>query len=253
MRYFIKLAYQGTSYNGWQIQKNTPRTIQQVINESFSGLLNEKIELTGCGRTDTGVHAREYYAHFDSTKSDLHINPREWVYKFNVVLPVDIAIQEIIPVQKDAHARFNALSRSYEYIINKKRDPFQLNRAYYIYFPLRIDLMNKAASILFEHEDFSCFSKSNTQVKTNFCKILEASWIENEELFIFTISANRFLRNMVRSIVGTMIEVGKEKISLDDFGKIIENKNRSKAGVSVPAGGLYLTKVKYITGIIPEQ
>ena len=253
MRYFIKLSYQGTNYNGWQIQKNTPRTVQQVMNLSLSKLLNEKIEFTGCGRTDTGVHAREFYAHFDSIKNNLHINPMEWLCKFNMVLPVDIAVKEIVAVKSDAHARFGAVSRSYEYIINRKRDPFLLNRAYYLYQPLSLELMNEAAKMLFEYDDFSCFSKSNTQVKTNLCRIIEANWKEADNLLMFTITANRFLRNMVRAIVGTMIDVGKEKISLDDFRKIIESKNRSDAGFSVPADGLYLVKVQYPIEIIPKS
>lgn len=245
MRYFIKLSYDGTKYNGWQIQANTPNTIQQKINESLSDLLNEKIELTGCGRTDTGVHARVFYAHFDSVKDNLHTDPKDWLYRFNVVLPMDIAIQEIIAVKSDAHARFGAISRSYEYILNKNKNPFQLNRSYYIHHELNIDLMNRASAILLEYTDFTSFSKSQTQVKTNNCVITEANWKERDDFVFFTISANRFLRNMVRAIVGTMIEVGKEKTSLNDFRKIIESKNRSDAGFSVPASGLYLTKVEY--------
>ncbi len=244
-RYFLKLSYNGTNYHGWQVQENTPKTVQQVVNDSLSMLLNETIETMGCGRTDSGVHAKEFYAHFDSEKNDLQIDPRLWLYKFNLVLPHDIAIQKIIQVKQDANARFNALSRTYEYIINRKKNPFLIDKAYYLYGELNVKLMNEAIKELFSHNDFSCFSKTRTQVKTNICKIIKAEWKEENDLLVFTITANRFLRNMVRAIVGTMIEIGQGKISLEEFKKIIEGKNRSDAGFSVPAYGLYLKNVEY--------
>lgn len=243
-RYFLKLSFTGDNYHGWQVQDNA-HSVQQELNTSLSRLLNENIKTVGAGRTDAGVHATEFYAHFDSERDDIHIDPREWVCKFNLVLPFDMAVQAIIPVHPTAHARFDALSRKYEYIINRTKDPFQQKRAYYLYGKLDKDLMNKASEILFEYKDFGCFSKSRTQVKTNICEIIEAGWEEKNDSLVFTITANRFLRNMVRAIVGTMIEVGKEKTSLNEFRKIIKGRNRSDSGFSVPAHGLYLTKIEY--------
>jgi len=244
-RYFIQLSYNGTAYHGWQIQENTYRTVQQVLNEMLSRLLNEPIVITGCGRTDTGVHASEYFAHFDSTIEDLEINQHKWIFKFNFALPADIAIQKIISVKEKSNARFDAISRTYQYIINKKKDPFQIDMSCFLYGPLNIEEMNKATKILFDHIDFSAFAKTNTQNLSNNCKIYKAEWKEENDSLIFTISANRFLRNMVRAIVGTLLNVGKGKISIEQFNEIIESKTRSKAGFSAHACGLYLTKVEY--------
>ena len=244
-RYFIQLSYNGTAYHGWQVQENTFRTVQQVLNEMLSRLLNEPITITGCGRTDTGVHASEYFAHFDSTIEDLEINQHKWIFKFNFALPSDIAIQKIISVKEKSNARFDAVSRTYQYIINKKKDPFQIDRSCFLYGPLNIEEMNKATRILFDHTDFSAFAKTNTQNLSNNCIIFKAEWKEENDLLIFTISANRFLRNMVRAIVGTLLNVGKGKISIEEFNEIIESKTRSKAGFSAHACGLYLTKVEY--------
>jgi len=216
----------------------------------LSSALSERIETTGCGRTDTGVHAKEYFCHFDSSKNDLHSDPRTWLYKFNTMLPKDISIQEIIAMTSEAHARFSATERSYEYLISTKKDPFMVNRSYLLYGDLDLVSMNKACEILKEYSDFSSFSKSNTQVKTNECEIVSAVWTRDNDLLRFRISANRFLRNMVRAITGAMIEIGKGKISVDEFRKIIEGKNRSDAGMSVPACGLYLTEVKYPVNIL---
>lgn len=243
-RYFIQLSYEGTAYHGWQIQENTFRTIQQVINEMLSRLLNEPVFVTGCGRTDTGVHAKEYYAHFDCTV-DLEAEEAKWIFKFNHALPPDIAIQRIIRVQEKANARFDAIARTYEYHMHRKKNPFLINKSYFIYFNLDIDKMNEAANLLFQYSDFSSFAKSNTQNFTNNCKMYKAVWEEKEDRLIFTISADRFLRNMVRAIVGTLISIGKGKISIEEFKEIIEKKNRSGAGLSVPACGLYLTKINY--------
>lgn len=211
----------------------------------LSRLLNEPIVITGCGRTDTGVHASEYFAHFDSTIEDLEINQHKWIFKFNFALPADIAIQKIISVKEKSNARFDAISRTYQYIINKKKDPFQIDMSCFLYGPLNIEEMNKATKILFDHIDFSAFAKTNTQNLSNNCKIYKAEWKEENDSLIFTISANRFLRNMVRAIVGTLLNVGKGKISIEQFNEIVESKTRSKAGFSAHACGLYLTKVEY--------
>jgi tRNA pseudouridine38-40 synthase len=243
-RYFIQLSYNGTAYHGWQIQENTFTTIQQVINEMLSRLLNEPVFVTGCGRTDTGVHALEYFAHFDSTKN-LMDDTAKWIFKFNHALPADIAIQKIIVVGEKANARFDAISRTYEYHIHHKKNPFLVDRSSFLYFELDVAKMNAAAATLFNYLDFSSFAKSNTQNFTNNCKIYMAEWKVEGDRIIFTISADRFLRNMVRAIVGTLINVGKGKISVQEFQEIIEKKNRSAAGLSVPACGLYLTKVTY--------
>lgn len=252
-RYFAKISFEGTAYNGWQLQKNTSKTVQQVINESLSGILNEPIEVTGCGRTDTGVHAKMFYLHFDSRKNDLHLDPRVWMYKFNKVLPKDVAVEKIIPVHNDAHARFDAIERTYEYFITTKKNPFLINRAYYLYGIPDVEIMNQAGKILCTYTDFSSFSKSNTQVKTNNCKVMRANWEVKNDLLVFTITSDRFLRNMVRAIVGTMLELGQEKISLQNFQNIIKGKNRSDAGFSVPASGLYLTDIKYPSKIFINE
>lgn len=252
-RYFIKISFDGTCYNGWQVQENSANTVQQKINEGLSKLLNEKIEIYGCCRTDTGVHAKELYAHFDSKKISSPYTPSKggqtantnWLYKFNSVLPTDISINALFAVDKKANARFDAIARTYQYFINSKRNPFLVNRSYYYYSELDIKLMNKAARLLKKTKDFSAFSKINTQAKTNRCEIYKAEWIITDEGYQFTIRANRFLRGMVRMIVGTMILIGKHKISLDDFQEIIDSKDCRNAAPLAPACGLYLTKVEY--------
>ena len=251
MRYFIKLAYNGTAYHGWQMQPNAA-SVQQTLNKSFSVLLNSEINLMGAGRTDTGVHAREMYAHFDfETAFDIP----KLIHKLNSYLPKDIVIYSIFPVANDAHVRFDATKRTYEYHINRCKDAFLQEQSWYFYQNLDVDLMNQAAKLLFNHTDFQCFSKVNTDVNTFDCTIFEAYWTrggaeqsgakQEGNKLIFTISANRFLRNMVRSIVGTLINIGLHKITLTDFNTIIESKSRDKAGFSVPAQGLYLTKIEY--------
>ncbi len=242
MRYFIHLAYNGTRFHGWQIQPNAT-SVQENLNKAFSVLLQTGINLMGAGRTDTGVHAREMYAHFDSDNS---FDITTLVHKLNSFLPKDIVIYDIIPVHDDAHSRFDATKRTYEYHIHQFKNPFIDELSWYFHQPLDIDLMNQASQLLFNYTDFECFSKVNTDVNTFDCTIFEAYWKrgKNDQL-VFTISANRFLRNMVRSIVGTLINLGLHKITLDDFTKIIESKSREKAGFSVPAHGLYLTKIEY--------
>jgi tRNA pseudouridine38-40 synthase len=212
------------------------------MNKAVSTLLNTEINLMGAGRTDTGVHAKEMYAHFDfETPFDIP----SLVHKLNSYLPKDIAVYDIIPVHDEAHTRFDATKRTYEYHINTFKDPFSQEQSWYFHQPLDVDLMNEAAELLFNYTDFQCFSKVNTDVNTFDCTIFEASWQQENGKLIFTISANRFLRNMVRAIVGTLINIGLHKITLADFNAIIKSKNRDKAGFSVPAHGLYLTEIEY--------
>jgi tRNA pseudouridine38-40 synthase len=245
-RYFLKLSYNGTHFNGWQAQNNTPNTVQQVIQEKMSLLLKEEIELTGCGRTDTGVHAKNYVAHFDCDCKDLISNKAHWIYKFNTILPPEISIQNITEVDEEAHARFDALSRTYYYFVHLNKNPFIENFSYYVYGDVDFELMNKAAQILLEHQDFTSFSKLHTQTKTNNCKITKAVWQKiGEGEWRFTIRADRFLRGMVRAVVGTLLMVGRNKINLDEFKKIIEAKDRSKAGNNAPANALFLTAIEY--------
>lgn len=243
-RYFIRLAFDGTAYNGWQIQPNGI-SVQQVVSNSLTTALREKIIVTGAGRTDTGVHAKEYYAHFDLEKQLKTEECRQLQYSLNGLLPSDIAVYDVFPVEPDLHARFSAISRTYEYLISKRKDPFLVNRAWFNCQHLDIDLMNKGAAILMEYNNFQCFSKSNTQVKTYKCHIMQANWNAEGHLMIFTIKADRFLRNMVRAIVGTLTELGLGRISLGGLREIIESGDRSMAGASVPAMGLYLIGVEY--------
>jgi len=241
LRYFIKLAYNGTPYHGWQYQPNAS-SVQETLNKAISTVLNSEISIMGAGRTDTGVHAKEMYAHFDfETPFDIP----NIVHKLNSFLPKDVVVYNIIAVPDEAHARFDALKRTYEYHINTFKDPFLQEQSWYFHQKLDVELMNKAAKLLFNHIDFQCFSKVNTDVNTFDCTIFEANWKQINNQLVFTISANRFLRNMVRSIVGTLVNVGLHKITLDDFNTIIKNKNRDKAGFSVPAHGLYLTEIEY--------
>jgi tRNA pseudouridine38-40 synthase len=241
-RYFIKLSFRGSHYHGWQIQPNA-RTVQRVLNEDFSLLLGEKIQVTGCGRTDTGVHARVFYAHFDGSGNE--IPDQDFLFKLNNKLPPDIAIHQIRHVRADAHARFDALSRTYEYHIQRRKEVFSSEYAHYVYGTLDTEAMQAASDILKDYTDFTSFSKVDTDTKTNDCKIQLAHWDVNEDTMVFTIKANRFLRNMVRAIVGTLLDVGFGRIELDSFRQIIENRNRSDAGTSAPARGLFLTDVKY--------
>lgn len=241
MRYFIKLAYKGTNYFGWQYQPDAI-SVQETLNKALSTLLKTNIDILGAGRTDSGVHAKEMFAHFDY---ETEIDTQKIVHKLNSFLPKDIAIFDLIKVHDDAHARFDATKRTYEYHIHTKKNAFESDDSWYYSLPLDVEKMNEACKILFEYTDFECFSKTHTDVNTFNCKIFEANWKQNEDKLVFTIAADRFLRNMVRAIVGTMINIGSGKVSLNDFRKIIESKNRSKAGFSVPAHGLYLTKIEY--------
>ncbi len=247
-RYFIELSYDGTNYHGWQIQPNAV-TVQEVLGKALVTVLRQPVETVGCGRTDAGVHAREFFAHFDVESADdgrwtVEENGRV-LRSLNAVLPKDIGIKKIFPVAEEAHARFDAALRSYEYHIHFNKDPFNAGYSWELRDRPDVKLMNQAAAIIMQYTDFSCFSKSNTQVKTNNCKISKAEWVSGENSLAFHISADRFLRNMVRAIVGTLMMVGRKEITPDDVRTIIESKNRSNAGTSVPACGLYLTEVKY--------
>ncbi|MBN8642145.1 MAG: tRNA pseudouridine(38-40) synthase TruA [Flavobacteriales bacterium] len=241
MRYFIELAYKGTHYHGWQYQPDAA-SVQETLEKALSVLLRTPIEIVGAGRTDAGVHAQQMFAHFDC---EAIFEIPVLVHKLNSYLPKDIAIFNIHKVNDDAHARFDATKRTYEYHIHTFKNAFECDDSWYYGLPLNVEKMNEACKILFNYSDFECFSKVNTDVNTFNCKIYEAHWQHNNDKLVFTISADRFLRNMVRAIVGTMINIGLEKISLTDFTKIIESKDRNKAGFSVPAHGLYLTKVEY--------
>lgn len=242
-RYFIYLAYNGTRYCGWQNQPNGV-AVQQYLEDTLSKVLRQNISIVGAGRTDAGVHARIMVAHFDVSDiiGDLVLLTR----KLNNMLPKDIVIYEIIPVDGNAHARFDATSRTYEYRISGKKDPF--NYEYTCRMSLHnmnFDLMNDACTVLFDYSDFTSFSKLHTDAKTNNCCIYDAAWRTDGDVWIFSIKADRFLRNMVRAIVGTLFDVGREKISIDGFRNIIEMKDRCKAGTSVPAEGLALVDIEY--------
>ncbi len=241
MRYFIQLSYNGSSYHGWQIQPNAV-TVQETIQDALSKLLNTNISITGAGRTDTGVHAFQMFAHFDVDET---LDTENLTFKLNSFLPKDIAIQSIFQVNADAHTRFHAIKRSYDYKISLKKNVFLFDYTHYVHQKLDVDKMNEAANILLEYTNFQCFSKSNTDVKTYNCKIEQAQWKQEGNLLIFTISADRFLRNMVRAIVGTLLNIGLSKIAVSDMHKILASKDRSEAGFSVPSKGLYLTEVLY--------
>ncbi len=249
-RYFIELAYNGTPFNGWQIQKNAP-SVQETLNQALAHLCKEKVNVVGCGRTDTGVHARQFFAHFDLKVPMEETDPV--VDHLNHFLPKEIVVFRIFKVAKETHARFDAISRTYRYYILRKKDPFQQEFTHFYHGLLNVDQMNKGSEVLMKYRDFTSFSKVKTQVKTNICEIREAHWKEQGNLMIFTITADRFLRNMVRAIVGTLLDVGRNKITPKMVGEIIESKNRSNAGYSVPAKGLFLEKVEYPESLFPQS
>lgn len=248
-RYFIELSYNGTDYHGWQVQPNAV-TVQECLDKALSTYFRQPIVTLGCGRTDAGVHATQFYAHFDivqeSETNELKpLNFGRSVTGINSLLPYQISVKRIFEVENTAHARFGATERAYHYHIHFHKDPFKLDRSWLYKGDLDVVAMNEAAEILLKHTDFSCFSKSNTQTFTNNCKITEAHFQVKDESLLFTIRADRFLRNMVRAIVGTLVRIGKKEINLEQFKEIIESKNRSNAGQSVPACGLYLVSVVY--------
>ena len=243
MRYFIFISYKGTSYHGWQVQPNSI-TVQKILNKALSVILGEKIETTGAGRTDSGVHARVFCAHFDSASPDLD-SRKNLIYKLNRYLPEDISVSIIRKVVPDSHARFSTLSRTYKYVISREKDPFSEDSSWFLHGDINIGEMNKAARILLKHTDFTSFSRLHTGVKTNNCRVIQANWEITGNQLIFTIKADRFLRNMVRAIVGTMIDIGFGKMDLPKFNEIIEARDRGKAGRSAPAKGLFLSEIEY--------
>lgn len=243
MRYLAKIAFDGTSFYGWQTQPGG-HTVQDVITQVLRQLFqNPTLEIVGCGRTDTGVHAKCYYFHFDHE----HVieDPEKCVFKLNQMVPNSIAFYKIIKVNERFHARFDAQRRTYQYHLHQKKDVFLDPFSWLFFRPLDFTQMNLAAKQLMKETNFAAFSKSGADTKTNECKVFEAHWKKMGGQWVFTISADRFLRNMVRAIVGTLIEVGLERISADDFKKIIESRSRQMAGPSVPAKGLFLTAVVY--------
>ena len=247
IRYFMVLSYRGTSYRGWQIQSNA-YTVQQAVHEALARLLGEPVTVTGSGRTDAGVHARQQVAHFDWH----HALTTDFLFRLNAVLPPDISAYQLYEVASDAHARFSARTRSYEYFLHTFKDPFAQDSSFLMRHPLRLDLINEATQqlVAYGEHNYACFSKSGTQQTTFRCHIIRADWSICKESsvgqrMVFRITANRFLRGMVRAIVGTLLDVGAEKITLEDFRSIIASQDRSRAGRSVPAHGLYLTEVTY--------
>jgi tRNA pseudouridine38-40 synthase len=241
MRYFIELAYQGAAYSGWQRQPNAP-SVQQTIEEALGVLLKSEIVILGAGRTDAGVHARQMFAHCDIETA---FDPEQLKDRLNSYLPADIVIYRIFAVSDQAHARFDATARTYEYWVTLGKDPFLSEGAYALHRTPDFDLMNQVAQKLLSHRDFQCFSKSKTDVMTYNCVVRHAQWTQVQGIWVFTITADRFLRNMVRAVVGTLLEVGLGKMEVAEFDQVLESKNRSAAGPSVPGHALYLTKIDY--------
>lgn len=252
MRYFIQLSYDGTGYHGWQVQPNGV-SVQEVLQKALSTLLRQPTEVTGAGRTDAGVHASMMVAHFDWPAAhegegceEMPLDCTQLTYKLNRLLPPDVAVQAVRPVSPEMHARFSATRRTYHYYIHTRKDPFLRGYSWQVNVPLDFALMNEAAQVLLEYSDFTSFSKTGTDVKTNICQLTEARW---EQLkpgeWRFTVSANRFLRNMVRAIVGTLVEVGRHRMTISQMRHAIEAKDRQRAGESVPGHALYLTNIEY--------
>lgn len=240
MRFFIELSYNGKAYHGWQIQPNAI-TVQAVLENALSTLLKTEILVVGAGRTDAGVHAKQLYAHFDYHQE----LPENFLFKCNAFLPKDIAVEDIFKVKDEAHARFDALSRTYHYRISTTKNVFNNDYAYALQRTLDLETMRKACNILLQYNDFQCFSKVNTDVKTYHCKLTQAEWNVNENELVFVITADRFLRNMVRAIVGTLVNIGLGKMDVEQLHDVLKSKDRSEAGFSVPAHGLYLVNVLY--------
>ncbi|HTL08248.1 MAG TPA: tRNA pseudouridine(38-40) synthase TruA [Chitinophagaceae bacterium] len=240
-RYFLEIMYKGTAYSGFQIQKNAPNTVQQVVEEVFAVLQKQALTMTGSSRTDAGVHALQNFFHFDY---DLPIHP-QFRYKMNAILPKDIVVKNVYRVDDTAHCRFDALSRSYRYAIYASKDPFLADRSYYYPYTLNVDKMQEAAAVLMEYQDFTSFSKRNTQVKTFVCSITKSGWQQEGSELCYYVSANRFLRGMVRGLTGTMLQVGRDKLSIRQFRDIIEARDCRQADFSVPGHGLFLTAVAY--------
>ena len=237
------LSYRGTAYNGWQVQPGK-HTVQGVLTKALGTVLGEQATITGAGRTDTGVHASFFCAHFDSARNDLN-SDTQFFYNLNSILPPDIAVKKIVRVRPDANARFDALSRTYQYTISTVKNPFVTDTAWLLYWKLDIDMLNAASAILLNHNDFTSFSRLHGGNKTNICKISYAHWDEEPGRLVFTITADRFLRNMVRAVVGTLIPAGRGKLSLKEFEGILAGRDRGLAGQSAAAHGLSLTGIEY--------
>ncbi len=242
-KYFLEIAYNGSAYHGWQIQDNAV-SVQEKLNQALSILLREEVETIGAGRTDSGVHAKQLFVHF-SSKAKVLENKDRFVHSLNALMPFDISAKRLIEVAAEAHARFDATQRSYEYHVHFQKDPFLHEFSWQLRDKPDVEKMNIAALDLLGRQDFSCFSKSNTQVFTNYCDIKRAEWLWDGDRLVFHISADRFLRNMVRAIVGTLMEIGLGKKPIEHIKEVIQSMDRSKAGTSVPACGLYLTEVNY--------
>lgn len=242
IRYFIELAYHGKPYHGWQVQPNA-LTVQEALTKAISTILRHDVNIVGAGRTDTGVHAAHFVAHFDWFRQALVTS--ELLNKLNRYLPDNIRIDSIQPVDPETHSRFSACKRTYHYLICREKSTFLSDYTWFLPYDLDINLMNEAASLLLKTNDFTSFARLHADNKTNICKLSEAVWTEKGNLLVFEISADRFLRNMVRAIVGSLVEVGKKKTSLDDFASIIQQMDRSAAGQSAPAQGLFLAKIDY--------
>lgn len=243
MRYFAELSYKGTAYCGWQRQPNAP-SVQQTIEEALSTILRESVEVVGAGRTDTGVHAAFYVAHFDTSKPIAQ--PEDFVYHLNALLPEDVAFGRIYTVAESAHARFDATEREYRYYIEPRKNPFTRATSWQLSAPLDVEAMNKAAKVLLTTEDFTTFAKLGSNNTNNICHIFRAEWIEIEcGMLVFVFRANRFLRNMVRAVVGTLVDVGRGKISPEEFATIVASRDLSRSSSSAPAAGLFLTDVRY--------
>ena len=243
MRYFIELRYLGAAYCGWQRQPDQP-SVQQTLEGALTTLLRQPVEVTGAGRTDTGVNASYYVAHFDV--SEPIADPVQIVYKVNFLLPGDIAVWRLTPVSDDAHARFHAREREYRYFIEPHKNPFTRHLTWQYYVPLDLERMNCAAAMLPEYEDFTSFAKLNSNNRTNICHIRHAAWtVDGRGVLCFTIRADRFLRNMVRSIVGTLVDVGRGRYTPEDFRSIIESRDLSRSSAGAPAQGLFLSDVRY--------
>ena len=239
-RYFAYFKYDGTAYHGWQVQPNAV-SVQEKLQDALSTLLREEIQVVGAGRTDTGVHARMMVAHFDTDKD---VDGPQLVYKLNRLLPRDISADKVIPVSQDMHARFSARSRTYHYYVHQHKDPFLRHYSCELFYDLDFEKMNEAAAMLLEYDDFAAFCKSNTDVKTTLCDVTEARWVKDGEYsWHFVITANRFLRNMVRAVVGTLVDVGRGRISVQDFRAVIEGRRRS--GESMPGNALFLENIEY--------
>lgn len=247
-RYFLEISYKGTAYSGFQTQKNA-NTIQAEIEKAFAILQKDKVAMVGASRTDAGVHAIQNYFHFDYSND---LNPH-FVYKMNAILPADIVVKRNIPVSDEAHCRFDAVSREYRYYIYRFKNPFLSERAFY--FPYKIDFekLQQSAEIIKNNFDFTSFSKRKTQVKDFNCRIIESEWYWQENQLVYRVKANRFLRGMVRALVATMLKLGRGKISLEDFQKVVESKDASLANFGAPAHGLFLIKVEYPEGILGEE